>query len=107
VKRETYSSEEDTVFLGGEEPFFFNFFRNSEFGIRNSEFGIRFNLMLPSLTSDGHARFGRAPDEESERLRIANAFYAACFEGHITPGLDDVLSHGIAGIRSRIEDRLS
>jgi len=80
--------EEDTVFLGGEEPFFFN-------------------LMLPCLTSDGHARFGRAPDEESERLRNTSVFYAACFEGHITPGLDDVLSQGIAGIRSRIEDRLS
>jgi len=78
--------EEDTVLLGGEDPFFFN-------------------LMLPSLTSDGHARFGRAPDEASERLRQASAFYAACFEGHITTGLDDVLSQGIAGIRSRIEDK--
>ena len=80
--------EKDTVFLGGEDPFFFN-------------------LMLPSLNSDGHARFGRAPDEASERLRKASVFYAACFEGHITPGLDDVLSQGIAGILSRIEDRLS
>jgi formate C-acetyltransferase len=80
--------EEDTVFLGGENPFFFN-------------------LMLPSLNSDGHARFGRAPDEASERLRRASVFYAACFEGHITPGLDDVISQGIVGIRRRIEDRLS
>ena len=79
---------EDTVFLGGEDPFFFN-------------------LMLPALTSDGHARFGRAPDEASERLRQASVFYAACFEGHITPGLDDIISQGIVGIRNRIEDRLS
>ena len=94
--------EEDTVLLGGEEPFFFN-------------------LMLPSLQSDGHARFGRTPNfvsvakaelrrkhrEESERLRDASVFYAACFEGHITPGLDDIISQGISGIRNRIEDRLS
>jgi formate C-acetyltransferase len=80
--------EEDTVFLGGEDPFFFN-------------------LMLPALNSDGHARFGRTPDEESSRLRKASVFYAACFEGHITTGLDDVLSQGIVRIRSRIEDRLS
>jgi pyruvate-formate lyase len=80
--------EEDTVFLGGEDPFFFN-------------------LMLPALNADGHARFGRSPDEASERLRRASAFYAACFEGHITPGLDDILSQGISGIQGRIEDRLS
>lgn len=80
--------ESDTVLLGGEEPFFFN-------------------LMLQALNSDGHARFGRTPDEASDRLRSASAFYAACFEGHITPGLDDILSQGIVGIRSRIEDRLA
>jgi formate C-acetyltransferase len=79
--------EEDTVLLGGEEPFFFN-------------------LMFPALCADGHARFGRTPDEDSDRMRRASLFYAACFEGHITPGLDDVLSQGIVGIRSRIEDRL-
>jgi len=79
--------EEDTVLLGGEEPFFFN-------------------LLFPALCADGHARFGRTPDEDSDRMRRASLFYAACFEGHITPGLDDVLSQGIVGIRSRIEDRL-
>jgi hypothetical protein len=80
--------EEDTVFLGGEDPFFFN-------------------LMLPAPQADGHARPRRVPDDASERLRRASVFYAACFEGHITPGLDDVLSQGISGIRSRIEDRLA
>jgi len=80
--------EEDTVLLGGEEPFFFN-------------------LMLPCIYSDGHARLARTPDEASDRLRRAGMFYAACFEGHITPGLDDIISQGIAGIRSRIEDRMT
>jgi pyruvate-formate lyase len=80
--------EENTLFLGGEEPFFFN-------------------LMFPALCADGHARFGRTPDEKSDRMRRASLFYAACFEGHITPGLDDILSQGIDGIRKRIEDRLN
>ena len=80
--------EEDTLLIGGEEPFFFN-------------------LLFPTLCADGHARFGRTPDEESDRMRWASLFYAACFEGHITPGLDDILSQGIIGIRKRIEDRLT
>jgi pyruvate-formate lyase len=80
--------EDDTVFLGGEDPFFFN-------------------LMLPTLQADGHSRFGRFTDEASNRMRRASVFYAACFEGHITPGLDDILSQGVDGIKSRIEDRFS
>ncbi|HGJ65970.1 TPA: hypothetical protein ENS27_11360 [bacterium] len=79
--------EEDTLLIGGEDPFFFN-------------------LLLPALNVDGHARFGRSPDEQSERMRRASLFYASCFEGHITPGLDDILSQGVVGIRNRIEDRL-
>ena len=80
--------EEDTVLLGGEEPFFFN-------------------LMLPSLNADEHARFRRTPRSAAKNLRDAGAFYGGSFQGHITTGLDDVLSQGIAGIRSRIEDRLA
>ncbi len=81
--------EPDALFLGGENPFFFN-------------------LMLPALQADAHSREGQwAPDEASDHLRAAGAFYAACFEGHITPGLDDILSQGIAGVRARIEDRLA
>lgn len=79
--------DEDAILVGGEEPFFFN-------------------LLFPTLCADGHARFGRTPDEESNRMRHASLFYAACFEGHITPGLDDILSQGIDGIRNKIEDRL-
>ncbi|MEK7399797.1 MAG: pyruvate formate lyase family protein, partial [Candidatus Poribacteria bacterium] len=82
------TSEEYAILVGGEEPFFYN-------------------LMYPALGADGHARFGRTPDEESSSMRSASLFYAACFEGHITPGLDDILSQGIDGIRHRIEDRLA
>jgi pyruvate-formate lyase len=77
--------EDDAGLLGGEDPFFFN-------------------LMLPALQADRHSREGqRMPDERCERLRAASAFYATCFEGHITPGLAYVLGQGIAGLRARIE----
>lgn len=79
--------DEDAILVGGEDPFFFN-------------------LMFPALNADGHARFNRTPDGQSARMRNASVFYAACFEGHITPGLDDVLSQGIEGIQHRILDRL-
>jgi pyruvate-formate lyase len=79
--------EEYAILVGGEEPFFYN-------------------LMYPALGADGHSRFGRTPDEDSSNMRSASLFYAACFEGHITPGLDDILSQGIDGIRNKIEDRL-
>jgi pyruvate-formate lyase len=79
--------EPDALLVGGEDPFFFN-------------------LMLPALQADRHARRGgECGDAEARRLREAGLYYAACFEGHITPGLDDVLSQGIRGLLWRIEDR--
>ena len=81
--------EPGTVLLGGEDPFFFN-------------------LLLPALQADLHSREGgRAPDQASDRLRSADVLYAACFEGHITPGLEHVLGQGIAGLRERVEERLA
>jgi pyruvate-formate lyase len=81
--------EQDAVLVGGENPFFFN-------------------LLLPALQADRHSREGqRAPDEACERLRAAAVFQAACFEGHITPGLEFVLGQGIRGIRERVEEHLS
>jgi len=78
----------DTLLLGGEDPFLFN-------------------LLLPALQADAHSRVGQtAPDEASGKLREALVYMGACFEGHITPGLDDVLSQGIQGIAGRITDRL-
>lgn len=80
--------EEDTVLLGGENPFFFN-------------------LLLPTLQADRHSREGRrAPDEASERLRNGQVYNAACFEGHITPGLEFILGQGIEGIWRRVEEHL-
>jgi len=80
--------EPDTVFLGGENPFFFN-------------------LMYPALCADAHSRDGqRPPDEESGRLREAGMYMAACFEGHITTGLWHVFDGGISGLRAQIEQRL-
>ena len=81
--------QDDTVLVGGETPFFFN-------------------LLLPALQADRHSREGqRAPDEECERLRGAAAFFATCFEGHITPGLEFILGQGIEGLRRRIEEHLA
>jgi len=81
--------EENTVLLGGENPFFFN-------------------LLLPALQADRHSREGhRAPDEASQRLRAAHVFDATCFEGHITPGLEYVIGQGIRGFQARVQDYLA
>lgn len=74
----------DTLFLGGEDPFFFN-------------------LLLPALQHDRYSREGRTPpDEETARMQAASLFYAPCFEGHITPGLELLPALGLAGLRQRI-----
>lgn len=81
-------SEADTLLLGGENPFFFN-------------------LMLPTLQADRHSREGQtAPDDASRRLRDANVFFGACFEGHIAPGIEYILGQGVSGIRRRIEEQM-
>lgn len=80
--------EPDALFLGGEDPFFFN-------------------LMLPALQADRHSRHrDETPDEASARLRRAGVFWGACFEGHITPGLEFILGQGIAGLQARAEEQL-
>lgn len=78
--------EPDTLLVGGEDPFFFN-------------------LMLPALNADRYSQVrSLAPDDASRQLRDAQVFSAPCFEGHITPGLEQVLGLGISGIRARLED---
>ena len=80
--------EPDTIFLGGENPFFFN-------------------LLLPALRADRHSREGQTPpDDSAAALRDAGAYLASCFEGHITPGLDFILPLGITGLRERLTERL-
>ena len=76
--------EPDALFLGGEDPFFFN-------------------LLLPALNADRHSREReQVPTEAQRRLRDAGAYSAAYFEGHITPGLEYVLGQGIRGYRQRL-----
>ena len=80
--------EPDTVLVGGENPFFFN-------------------LLLPALQADRHSREGqRAPNDAADRLRRADAYLATCFEGHITPGLEQILGQGGAGMRRRLQEQL-
>lgn len=81
--------ERDTLFLGGEDPFLFN-------------------LLLPALQADRHSlHAGETPTELSARQREHRLYLAACFEGHITPGLQYVLPQGISGIRARLEVSLA
>ena len=76
--------ERDTGLLGGEDPFFFN-------------------LMYPALRADRYGSIAsHAPDETTEALWRAGVFYGPCFEGHNTPGLEQVLGQGIEGIRARV-----
>lgn len=76
--------EPDTLFLGGEDPFFFN-------------------LLLPALQADRYAsRAEQALDESARRLKQARVFIGPCFEGHITPGLETLLSQGTQTFRQRI-----
>lgn len=89
VENAPVTLERDAILVGGEDPFFFN-------------------LLLPALQADRHSRIGQTPPSEaSGKLRDAGVYMAACFEGHITPGLDDILSQGVAGIRARVEERLA
>jgi len=78
--------EPDALFLGGEDPFFFN-------------------LMLPALQADQHSRHrDETPDAASAKLRTARMFMAACFEGHITPGLEFILGQGVKGLEARVRE---
>ncbi|MBI2300019.1 MAG: hypothetical protein HYU66_13940 [Armatimonadetes bacterium] len=88
VEHAPLTIERDTCLLGGEDPFFFN-------------------LLLPALQRDPHGRPGQTPpDELSGRMRSGGVFYASCFEGHITPGLHQILEQGVAGILTRIDEAL-
>ena len=76
--------EDDVPFLGGEDPFFFN-------------------LMLPALQADAYARSAvHDPPDPVRTMRGERLFFAPCFEGHITPGLEQILAQGIEGIRKRL-----
>lgn len=80
--------EKNCIFVGGENPFFYN-------------------LMLPALSGDKvseryHSLFS---DLEIRRFKNAAVFYPG-FAGHITPGCDQILLLGTDGFRMRINDQL-
>ncbi len=78
--------EPDTLLVGGENPFLFN-------------------LLLPALRADRYDRFITQPPEQiGGKLRQGQLYIGPCFEGHITPGLENILGLGLAGIRARITD---
>jgi pyruvate-formate lyase len=77
--------ESDTLFLGGENPFFFN-------------------LMLPALNADRYAQQRESYWDEIARRFQWYVYWGPCLEGHITPGLEYIISQGMDGYRRRIED---
>ena len=78
----------DTVLLGGENPFLFQ-------------------MMRPTLYADGCSRFQWTQQHpEATQLRSAGAFMGFGFSGHITPGFEQVLGQGIAGIQRRLREHL-
>lgn len=77
---------EPDAFLGGENPFLYN-------------------LLLPALRADRYDRFAAQPvDSIGGYLRSGWLFQGTCFEGHITPGLENILALGVKGYRQRISD---
>ncbi|MHB9032650.1 MAG: pyruvate formate lyase family protein [Anaerolineae bacterium] len=86
VEHSPVTLEPDTLFLGGENPFFFN-------------------LLLPALQGDRYARErARYLGESARALQQAGVFSGPCFEGHITPGIEYIIPQGIAGFRRRVEE---
>ena len=88
VSRCPVDIEDDAPLLGGENPFFFN-------------------LMLPALRADGFSRSEvHEPPDDIRKMREERVFFAPCFDGHISPGLDRILAQGIDGIRERVDEGL-
>ncbi len=77
--------EPEALFLGGENPFFFN-------------------LMLPALQADRYSRYAVLPPEPLAAKLRGKLYQAPCFDGHITPGLEYLLGLGISGYQARIAD---
>jgi len=79
--------EKDAFLIGGENPFLFN-------------------QLLPCLHVDAFQRSAsQAPvDPVTREMLTGQVFLGACFEGHITPGLEQLLGQGTDGLRWRIRD---
>ena len=88
VENSPVTIEADCLFLGGENPFFFN-------------------LMLPALSEDRFSKYRELPvEEQAGKLRSARVYTSPCFDGHITPGLEQILALGVRAYRARIEEAL-
>ncbi len=77
---------EEGALLGGENPFLFN-------------------LLLPTLRADRYDRFAAQPVEPvAGQMRSGWLFQGPCFEGHISPALENILALGVKGVRQRISE---
>ena len=80
--------EENCIFVGGENPFFYN-------------------LMLPALQEDKVSKEYGSLFSDLERKRFRVMMLASpWFAGHITPGCDQILLLGTDGFRMRINEQL-
>jgi len=80
--------EKNCIFVGGENPFFYN-------------------LMLPSLAEDKSSREYHSLFSDLECRRFKMMMVSAPgFSGHITPGCDQILLLGTDGFRMRINEQL-
>jgi formate C-acetyltransferase len=79
--------EKDAFLVGGESPFLFN-------------------QLLPCLHIDAFQRSAAEARVEpvARGLLSGQVFLGACFEGHITPGLEQLLGQGTDGLRWRLRD---
>ncbi len=82
--------EKDSFIIGGENPFLFN-------------------VMLPALNADTYQYIRQAApfSDDIKEMLDNNIFTEPCFEGHITPGLEYILSQGTAGLRWRLQEQRS
>jgi len=88
VERCPMTLERDAFLIGGESPFLFN-------------------QLLPCLQADAFERAASAlrRDPVTQEMLAGHVFTGACFEGHITPGLEQLLGQGTDGLRWRIQDQ--
>jgi formate C-acetyltransferase len=80
--------EKDAFLTGGESPFLFN-------------------QLLPCLTVDAFQRSASQAllDPIAREMLSGQVFSGPCFEGHITPGIEQLVGQGTEGLRWRIRDQ--
>lgn len=88
IEKAPIELDENSIFLGGENPFFYN-------------------LMHQALTSDayGSTWYSLMTDMDKKRNDVFLISFP-CFDGHITPGCSFILSQGTTGLRFRVSEQL-